>query len=282
MRSLVNRLASRCITQIHIRSTAKMSHAWGYASSQLPPEKWHEQYPIANGKNQSPIDLVCSAATVKDFPDFNLSYKPSDLKNVVNNGHSVTFFASGGASVLSGGPLSSQYTLEQFHFHWGEDSRRGSEHLLDGKSFAAEVHLVHWNSGKYESFVESLNHPDGLCVLGAFLQKSEAENANYKQLFSEIKEVPLQDDKRDVERKFDPRILLPENIKNYFHYSGSLTTPPLNECVQWVVFKTPVDLSEEQLQAFRDLHIGKEKDNPCLCDNYRPPQDVGTREVFSC
>lgn len=33
-----------------------------------------------------------------------------------------------------------------------------------------QLHVVHWNSNKYSSFVEAAHEPDGLAVLGVFLQ----------------------------------------------------------------------------------------------------------------
>lgn len=42
-------------------------------------------------------------------------------------------------SELAGGPLSSKYRLEQFHMHWGDCNNEGSEHTVDGQSFAGEV-----------------------------------------------------------------------------------------------------------------------------------------------
>lgn len=35
-----------------------------------------------------------------------------------------------------------------------------------------QLHMVHWNSDKYPSFVEAAHAPDGLAVLGVFLQVS--------------------------------------------------------------------------------------------------------------
>ena len=34
-----------------------------------------------------------------------------------------------------------EYTLGQFHFHWGSGADKGSEHTVDGKRYFAEVHL---------------------------------------------------------------------------------------------------------------------------------------------
>jgi len=45
-----------------------------------------------------------------------------------------------GLEALRGGPLADdKYVLIQFHFHWGSDSSRGSEHKIDDLTYAAEV-----------------------------------------------------------------------------------------------------------------------------------------------
>lgn len=40
---------------------------------------------------------------------------------------------------IRGGPLEGTWRLEQFHLHWGSSNDRGSEHTIDGKTYAAEV-----------------------------------------------------------------------------------------------------------------------------------------------
>ena len=40
---------------------------------------------------------------------------------------------------LSGGPLSDEYTLIQFHAHWGSDDSKGAEHTINGRQYSAEV-----------------------------------------------------------------------------------------------------------------------------------------------
>lgn len=40
---------------------------------------------------------------------------------------------------IKGGPLEGTWRLEQFHLHWGSSNDRGSEHTIDGKTYAAEV-----------------------------------------------------------------------------------------------------------------------------------------------
>lgn len=41
--------------------------------------------------------------------------------------------------VLRGGPLTGSYRLRQFHLHWGSADDHGSEHVVDGVRYAAEV-----------------------------------------------------------------------------------------------------------------------------------------------
>jgi carbonic anhydrase len=40
---------------------------------------------------------------------------------------------------LKDGPLTDVFRLEQFHLHWGSNDDHGSEHMIDGQSYAAEV-----------------------------------------------------------------------------------------------------------------------------------------------
>jgi len=107
-------------------------------------------------------------------------------------------------AVIRGGPLENMYRLKQFHFHWGGKGCSGSEHTVGGKTYVSEVrvqdsgtpsarctcsrflcfkqscvtsvslqlHLVHWNAIKYKSFGEAAAAPDGLAVLGIFLEVS--------------------------------------------------------------------------------------------------------------
>jgi carbonic anhydrase len=90
---------------------------------------------------------------------------------------------------------------------------------------------------------------------------------------------------------------LPEN-QAYWTYEGSLTTPPFNESVTWILFKEPVEVSQEQLDAMRDLRRYDVNDE-CPCDeqnwlvyeeltetdpgkiinNFRPPKELGAREL---
>lgn len=44
--------------------------------------------------------------------------------------------------------------------------------------------------------------------------------------------------------------ILPYDLKRYFTYRGSLTTPPCSEVVIWLDFEQPVRLTHEQVRTF--------------------------------
>lgn len=44
----------------------------------------------------------------------------------------------------------------------------------------------------------------------------------------------------------DPTQFIPEDT-GFYTYQGSLTTPPCSECVIWIVFKQPIEVSNEQV-----------------------------------
>ena len=70
---------------------------------------------------------------------------------------------------FTGGYLENEYTLAQFHCHWGDEFRGGSEHTLNGQRYFAEVHLVHYKTEYGGLNDDSLGNGDGLAVLGYFI-----------------------------------------------------------------------------------------------------------------
>ena len=53
------------------------------------PEKWGEDFPVANGPRQSPINIVPKEAQYDStLKSLKLKYDPSNAKGILNNGHS--------------------------------------------------------------------------------------------------------------------------------------------------------------------------------------------------
>ena len=48
--------------------------------------------------------------------------------------------------------------------------------------------------------------------------------------------------------------------KSYFHYLGSLTTPPLTQNVEWYVLSHALTISPEQLAALQRRHARNNRD----------------------
>ncbi|XP_053322709.1 carbonic anhydrase 2-like isoform X2 [Spea bombifrons] len=181
--------------------------------------------------------------------------------------------------LVTGGPFNGKYRLRQFHFHWGRSDDHGSEHRVDGQAYAAELHIVHWNSEKYGSFVEAANQPDGLGVIGVFLKIGE-DNASIERITDALDAIQTKG-KQSSFTKFDPSCLLPDCL-DFWTYSGSLTVPPLLESVIWIVLKKPISVSSRQLSEFRSLLSTSESEETgpcCIKANYRPVQPLKNRKV---
>ncbi|XP_055489644.1 carbonic anhydrase 13-like [Leucoraja erinacea] len=255
-----------------------MSEIWGYGVDNGPVH-WAGKFPVAkDGRRQSPIEIK-NAETKHDpaLTELSLSYDPSSAKSLVNNGHSVQvdFDDSEERSVLSGGPIQGKYRLRQFHLHWGAHDGQGSEHVVDGEAFSAELHLVHWNADKYESFEVAAQAPDGLAVIGVFLKVSN-HNPALKRLISSLDCVQEKCSRIEF-NDFNPHTLLPPSLQ-FWTYLGSLTTPPLYESVIWIVLKDHIPISKEQIARFRTLQFTGP--DHLMKDNFRPPQPLNNREVL--
>lgn len=61
--------------------------------------------------------------------------------------------------------------------------------------------------------------------------------------------------------------LLPPT-REYFSYGGSLTTPPCSEGVKWIVLKTPIEASAEQIAIFK-TRVGEVTNRPIQPANAR-------------
>ena len=67
----------------------------------------------------------------------------------------------------------------------------------------------------------------------------------------------------------NPNDFLPKD-RGYYHYLGSLTTPPCTQIVEWYVMKNPITLSQKQLEQFQNLYNG----------NFRPTYPLNKRIVL--
>ncbi|XP_051499353.1 carbonic anhydrase 9 isoform X2 [Apus apus] len=192
-----------------------------------------------------------------------------------NNGHTVVLNLPESLAITGG--YAQQYRATQLHLHWGSPSGPGSEHTINGHRFAAEIHVVHYNT-KYDSFKEAMVHPDGLAVLGAFLEVGPRENPYYQEIIKHLYEIQGEGEEVLVPG-FNIAGLLPANLKLYFHYNGSLTTPPCYQTVKWTLFNQTMLLSHDQMSVLA-MSL-RNDDNKPLQNNYRPVQGLHGRRVLA-
>ncbi|XP_061670976.1 carbonic anhydrase 7 isoform X1 [Syngnathoides biaculeatus] len=257
-------------------------NSWGYGKEN-GPSVWHKHFPVAQGNRQSPINILPSQASYDpSLQPILLNYDQCSSMNISNNGHSVVvdFDDTDDRSVIQGGPLDNPYRLKQFHFHWGGKGCHGSEHTVAGHCYASELHLVHWNAVKYKTFGEAAAAPDGLTVLGLFLEIGE-EHGWLHMITDALYMVKFKGSVTDF-KSFNPKCLLPSSLQ-YWTYLGSLTTPPLFESVIWIILKEPITVSERQLAKFRMLLFTGEDEGQRIRmeNNFRTPQPLKDREVHS-
>ncbi|XP_050021223.1 carbonic anhydrase 5A, mitochondrial isoform X2 [Alexandromys fortis] len=134
---------------------------------------WTGPVSSLEGTRQSPINIQWRNSVYDpQLTPLRISYDATTCRYLWNTGYffQVEFDDSSEESGISGGPLGNHYRLKQFHFHWGAANAWGSEHVVDGHAYPAELHLVHWNPVKYENYKEAAVGEDGLAVIGVFLK----------------------------------------------------------------------------------------------------------------
>ena len=117
---------------------SKIVHLFSFI---LGPANWAGI--CSTGKRQSPIDIKSSETTLDEglgvFTLKNYDRKLNKTFTGSNNGHSFGMSFPSGVYNVSGGGLNDVYTTVQFHFHYGPNNTVGSEHIVDGEHYAAEV-----------------------------------------------------------------------------------------------------------------------------------------------
>jgi carbonic anhydrase len=217
------------------------------------PEHWGDLdssfHLCAHGVQQTPIDLPAKAAATSHAPP-RPQWSPVPL-TVVNNGHTIQVVDTAPSSFTVDGTT---YALAQFHFH------SPAEHTIGGRTYDAELHLVHKSS-------------DGKVLVVGILFKEGAENALLEPIWDAMppEESPVPKTVSNV--AIDLASLLP-SAPRYLRYDGSLTVPPCTEGVRWLVVEpdpsAPPQLSRAQIAKLRAATHG---------ETNRPIQPLGGRSV---
>lgn len=217
---------------------------WSY-SGQERPNNWAKLSPdfatCSTGEHQSPINF--ELFTAKEPANLLFNYQDTPL-NIINNGHTIQINYAKGSTIKID---QKEYELMQFHFH------TPSEHTIEGKATEMELHLVH------------KNQKGEMAVVALFI-KSGQEHPLIKEIWQHIN---LEEGGQIFKTsKINAKDFIAIESP-YYHYTGSLTTPPCTEGVNWIVFKTPLEMSTEQIKKFSKIYQL----------NARPVQPLNQRRI---
>ncbi|XP_051577870.1 carbonic anhydrase 14 isoform X2 [Myxocyprinus asiaticus] len=267
---------------VNCSGTAK---EWTYAGA-VGQSEWAEFFPDCGGSSQSPINLDTSH-TLHDptlVPVQPLAYNQPGNKPFIlsNNGHTVQMTLPRWMGV-AGLPL--HYSAVQLHLHWGNGVgvATGSEHTINGLSSSAELHIVHYNAEFYANMTEAKTQENGLAVLGVLIEAGEETNQAYGRILNYLDHIRYAGQQVAIPA-FDVRLLLPNDLGQYFRYNGSLTTPPCHQSVLWTIFNERVKISHLQLMKLETLLFSSKAEAAeptALQDNFRVTQPLNNRTVLS-
>lgn len=186
---------------------------------------------------ESPIDLTVSQNLHQSFTQqpLSLTFTANELLVNKEQANGDQFLAQGSLNI--GGQ---KFELQRLHFH------DGSEHTINGQHFDGEIHLVYQNAAQANLVLAIL------CEVAPDFQE----------------QLPLSQIYQEQASSSDLAELLPDEL-SYYTYTGSLTTPPLQTGVTWVVLAQPHLISKESKAALHSNYP----------DNHRELQAVNDRKV---
>eukprot|EP00127_Corallochytrium_limacisporum_P001158 Clim_evm10s43 gene=Clim_evmTU10s43 len=276
---------------------------WCYENCNMTPDLWSTGYAECGGTDQSPVDLAgpLENTLLQDKLLPLGTYSGNGLVwELSNNGHTLQATAvefDGYVQVpnyvINKADVSGEttnYIFAQTHLHWGNPNNDlGSEHTVNGASYPLETHLVHYNGDNYNSFNEAVAGAEAgdrtaLLVLGVFFEEDPT------QYDKSLEQIVGRADLREADTSvrptiaFNPYDWVPANPA-FYHYEGSLTTPPCHESVLWIVFKQPLVVHQDQLTALTVMcasDVDGAESSECTVNtiNYRPVQDLGSRTLY--
>ena len=187
-----------------------------------------------DGISQSPIDIVTSDVAPARILTGALSPSLSGEFIPTHSGHAFQLTAAPGQTIKGRiGKL--QYSFVQVHWH------TPSENTIDGAHAALEGHFVH----QYVSGGATY-----LAVLAVLYDLSDDCNEGLEQFWPDF---PI-----DAAQAAEPisgldlgPMVEPLLEDGYYHWTGSLTTPPCTEGVDWNLFKRRATVCQKQVDRLK-------------------------------
>lgn len=249
------------------------------------PEFWGLINPNWNmcerGRRQSPVNIEPR----KLVYDPHLRHVHVDKQRVSgslhNTGQSVIFRVEKGSKHhvnITGGPLVYKYRFQDLYIHFGAANHQGSEHLVNGAAFPAEIQLYGFNAELYRNMSEARLGSNGIVGLAVMVQVGEEGNEELRILSSGFNKVVYRGMKWPV-KHLSLAGLLPDT-HHYMTYDGSTTHPGCWETSTWLVMNKPIYITKQELYALRQLMQGDQAlPKARMANNFRPVKALHHRTV---
>jgi len=224
---------------------------------EFPEEIISYDFPLgpANLMGQTPISVNTTATERINTTDPVIHYSSIILNSVQNTSENLKINLSDAEKTNNYITIKGyKYELQQFHFH------RHSEHNVNGEYAAMEIHFVHKSeTGAY-------------AVLGVMVKNGQV-NGSLQTL---IDASPSSAGTNSLTTSIDLNSVLPADVSRYYTYSGSLTTPNVDNTpnegpVTWVLFKNNITFTASQLNNYAEKYEEQ---------NFRVIQPLNSRTVY--
>ena len=200
----------------------------------------------SKGHEQSPIDIR-GAKLDKTLKPIEFHYMSGPV-TLENTGLTIVAHVDRGSYIMVDGV---RYDLVSFDF------RHPAEEPVKGRYSDMSIHLLHKSA-------------DGKMVIVAVrvVEDRSLGNAILAMLWDHLPKVAHKTE--TITDLVNPGGLLPAD-RSYWTYTGSLTTPPCTEGVQWFVFEQELGISRTQLRTFSSM----------FKTDTREPQDPHGRKILA-
>lgn len=210
----------------HSTSNDGFREAWSYAG-ETGPSMWGQLTPefstCSSGLHQSPIDIPRHAFLTRHWVK---TYWGAELGKVNSDGQSVKVDLSGKVRFDVD---RKSYKATEIHLH------SPSEHQLSGLSYPMEIQMI-------------LETGRGDKIAVAAFAEIGSENPELEKILSKLK--PDGSGAIQPIDHFAVSHLFPDDFSAY-RYQGSMTVPPCTEGYAWSILRKPIELSADQMAAFR-------------------------------
>ena len=157
------------------------------------------------------------------------------------------------------------YQLRQLHWH------SPSEHTLDGQAYDLEAHMIFANSS-------------GAIVAVALLFEADDDAPNLEEPMALSSLIRTQVQTKaggwvDAQLQSAFSQLFSRSSPQWFHWRGSVTTPPCREGVLWWLASQPLKISRGTLEAYRSQMAGLYPIDSSHTGNARPTQPLHHRTI---